>query len=109
MLTGVTESPLGTEVTGTLTSKANTTFTIEFFANDSNEPSGRTFLGFQKVNPNIWMWRCVSHGGHVYSFGYTRPASNFGGEKAFVRLCRSKDRLKWKTVHLDESRRPFLE
>ena len=35
------------QVTGTLTSKPNTTFTIEFFANDTSGASGHFFLGFE--------------------------------------------------------------
>jgi hypothetical protein len=39
-------------VSGTLTSQANTRFTLEFFANDANEPSGRYYLGSQSVTTN---------------------------------------------------------
>jgi hypothetical protein len=52
VLTSVNMMPLGMEVSGTLTSKPNTTFTIEFFANYTNEPSGRVSLGFETVRTN---------------------------------------------------------
>jgi hypothetical protein len=39
-------------VSGTLTTSPNTTYTVEFFANDTTAPSGRYFLGSQKVTTN---------------------------------------------------------
>jgi trimeric autotransporter adhesin len=52
VLTSVAMLPVSMQVSGSLTSTPNTTLTIEFFANDTNEPSGRYFLGFQKVKTN---------------------------------------------------------
>ncbi len=52
VLTSVQTLPLGVQVAGTLTSRPNTTFTIEFFANDTNGPSGRVYLGSLKVTTN---------------------------------------------------------
>lgn len=49
VLNSVLILPLGTQVSGTLTSSSNTTLTVEFFANDTNAPSGRHFLGSRKV------------------------------------------------------------
>jgi hypothetical protein len=47
VLTSATTDGTGTTVTGTLTSTPNATFTLEFFANDLNDPSGsgERFLG----------------------------------------------------------------
>jgi parallel beta-helix repeat protein len=52
VLTSVLAMPLGLQVSGTLTSRPRTTFTIEFFANDTNESSGRLFLGSETVRTN---------------------------------------------------------
>ncbi len=30
-------------------------------------------------DPNVWMWRYVTGGGHVYSLGYAKPGSRGGG------------------------------
>ena len=52
MLTSVQPAVSGVQVTGTLTSTPNTSFTIEFFASDANGPSGRMFLGLLTVKTN---------------------------------------------------------
>jgi hypothetical protein len=52
VLTSALAMPLGMQVSGTLSSKPNTTFTIEFFGNVLNVPSGRLFLGFMTVKTN---------------------------------------------------------
>jgi hypothetical protein len=52
VLTSVRMLPLGAQVSGTLTSTPNTAFTIEFFGNDTNDSSGRFYLGFQTVRTN---------------------------------------------------------
>jgi hypothetical protein len=52
VLTSVRAQPLGLQVSGTLNSTPNTLFTIEFFANDASQPSGRFALGFQVVRTN---------------------------------------------------------
>jgi hypothetical protein len=52
VLTSVQVLPLGALISGTLTSKPNTTFTIEFFANPTGGASGRTFLGSLTVRTN---------------------------------------------------------
>jgi hypothetical protein len=53
VLTAVSSSGSGTTITGTLQSVANTTYRIEFFANQTLDPSGygqgQTFLGFATV------------------------------------------------------------
>jgi parallel beta-helix repeat protein len=51
-LTSVVTGSLTIQVSGTLTSRPKTTFTVEFFANDTSGPSGRFFLGFLKVKTN---------------------------------------------------------
>jgi len=52
VLTSVSTLPPGAAISGTLTSRPKTAFTIEFFANDASEPSGRFYLGSQKVKTN---------------------------------------------------------
>jgi hypothetical protein len=52
VLTSILTLPLSTQISGTLSSTPNTTYTIEFFANDTNEPSGRFLLGSQVVKTN---------------------------------------------------------
>ncbi len=52
VLTSVQTSGPGIQVLGTLTSRPKTTFTVEFFANDTNAPSGRVYLGQMKVKTN---------------------------------------------------------
>src|SRR5262249_20928500 len=52
VLTSVHTLLQGLQVSGTLTSRPNTTFTIEFFANYASGPSGRFFLGSLKVKTN---------------------------------------------------------
>ena len=49
---GAIRSRLGIQVSGTLTSKPNTTFTIEFFANDTSGPSGPSSSGSVTVTTN---------------------------------------------------------
>jgi parallel beta-helix repeat protein len=50
--TSVLAMPLGMQVSGTLTTTPNATFTIEFFANNADESSGHYFLGSMKVKSN---------------------------------------------------------
>jgi titin len=52
VLTSVNTMPMSTQVSGTLNGTPNTTFTIEFFANDASEPSGHIFLGSEVVKTN---------------------------------------------------------
>jgi trimeric autotransporter adhesin len=52
VLTSVSMLPLGMQVSGTLTSKANTSYTIEFFASNGNDSAGRFSLGFLTVRTN---------------------------------------------------------
>ncbi len=52
VLTFVRRLPMSLRVSGALMSRPNTTFTIEFFANDVSGPSGRLFLGALKVRTN---------------------------------------------------------
>ncbi|HEV7998278.1 MAG TPA: hypothetical protein VGP63_00270, partial [Planctomycetaceae bacterium] len=52
VLTSVQTGGLGVQVLGTLTSRPNTTFTVEFFANATSAPSGHVYLGFLKVKTN---------------------------------------------------------
>jgi hypothetical protein len=52
VLASVLTFPLEMQVSGTLTSTPRTTFTVEFFANDTSEPSGRYYLGSETVKTN---------------------------------------------------------
>jgi hypothetical protein len=52
VLTSVETGVSSIQVSGTLTSKPKTTFTVEFFASDASGPSGRVFLGLLKVRTN---------------------------------------------------------
>ncbi len=52
VLTSVQTGGVGSQVLGTLTSRPKTSFTIEFFANDTDDPSGRVYLGQLKVKTN---------------------------------------------------------
>jgi hypothetical protein len=52
VLTSVSRLPLAMQVSGTLTSKANSTYAIEFFASAANDASGRYFLGSLTVKTN---------------------------------------------------------
>jgi hypothetical protein len=52
VLSSVHAVPLGTQVTGSLTSTASTTFTLEFFASTATGPSGRYLLGSTVVTTN---------------------------------------------------------
>jgi hypothetical protein len=52
VLTSVHAVAGGIQVSCALTSAANTTFTIEFFATETSGPSGRYFLGSLKVTTN---------------------------------------------------------
>jgi parallel beta-helix repeat protein len=52
VLNSVQTSGPGIQVLGTLTSRPNTAFTVEFFANDTSAPSGRVYLGLLNVKTN---------------------------------------------------------
>ena len=52
VLTAAVRKPLGMQVTGILTSKAKSTFTIEVFASSTSGPSGRISLGKMIVKTN---------------------------------------------------------
>jgi hypothetical protein len=49
-LTSAVSSNGSITIAGTLTSTANTTYTLEFFSNPSGTSQGKTFLGFIKVS-----------------------------------------------------------
>ena len=52
VLTSVQSVSGGIQIDGTLTTKPNTTFTLEFFANDQVAEEGQTFLGSITVKTN---------------------------------------------------------
>jgi hypothetical protein len=70
VLASVVRMPPGIQVFGTLTSSANTTFTIDFFENDTSAPSGRFFLGSLKVRTD---------GASHAAFTFFGPLSRAGG------------------------------
>jgi hypothetical protein len=49
VLTAVARLALGTQVTGNLAALPNTTYTIEFFANNANASSGQIFFGSKTI------------------------------------------------------------
>jgi hypothetical protein len=51
-LNSVVTGPLGITVSGKLVSTPNTTFTIQLYANNTNEPSGHYYLGSETVTTN---------------------------------------------------------
>ncbi|HEX4073125.1 MAG TPA: right-handed parallel beta-helix repeat-containing protein [Planctomycetaceae bacterium] len=53
VLTSVQASFLSIQVSGTLTSRPETVYTVEFFANDASGPSGRLFLGSVSVKTDV--------------------------------------------------------
>ncbi|WP_425613731.1 beta strand repeat-containing protein [Anatilimnocola sp. NA78] len=52
VLSTAVKKPLGTQISGILTSKPRTTYIIEFFASDVNAPSGKISLGTKSVTTN---------------------------------------------------------
>ena len=83
VLTSAVSLPLGMQVSGTLTSLPNTTFTIEFFANAVSGPSGRYFLGSQPVSTNAagsaaftFLLPLPPNGAHFITATATDPSSN---------------------------------
>ena len=48
-------------------------------------------------DPQVWMWRYVTHGEHVYSFGYRQRPKGRGGE-TYLRFYRSRDGVRWEGV-----------
>jgi parallel beta-helix repeat protein len=75
--------PLGTSIAGTLTSRANTDFTLEFFASTANDGSGQSFLGSLRVRTNSSGVATFTFVGPVLPTGYdvitstaTDPANN---------------------------------
>jgi hypothetical protein len=54
-------------------------------------------------DPNVWMWRYVTSGSHVYSIGYAKPGSKKGGGETFLRLYRSEDGVRWEAVGQTEA------
>lgn len=52
VLTSVQSSALAVQLKGSLTSKPNSTFVLEFYASDDNVPSGRYYMGAITVKTN---------------------------------------------------------
>ena len=45
----------------------------------------------------VWMWRYVTQGEYVYSFGYRQRPKGLGGE-TFLRFYRSRDGITWEKI-----------
>src|SRR5207245_3395813 len=84
-LTSASTGVANTIIAGTLNSTANTTFRIEFFANDTADPSnhgeGQTFLGFTNVTTDAggrasFNVNLANAGGPVIAATATDPAGN---------------------------------
>jgi hypothetical protein len=71
VLTTVTADVSSLQVTGTLTAKKKTSYTLEFFANDADGPSGRYYLGSLVVTTNK---------AGVAEFTYTGSAPPIGAD-----------------------------
>ncbi len=83
VLTTVTSLALSIRVAGHLTSTPNTTFTLEFFANYTSEPSGNKFLGGLKVTTNASGYATFTYvgarpptGAHFITATATDPSNN---------------------------------
>lgn len=53
-------------------------------------------------DPQVWMWRYLTHEEHVYSFGYHQRPKGRGGD-TFLRFYRSRNGLDWETVSQTEA------
>jgi hypothetical protein len=58
---------------------------------------GNTWDSRTVGDPQVWMWRYVTHGDYVYSFGYRQRPKGLGGE-TYLRFYRSRDGLAWEHV-----------
>lgn len=59
---------------------------------------GQRWQGPHKVgDPQVWMWRYVTHGDFVYSFGYRQRPKGRGGE-TFLRFYRSPNGVDWEQI-----------
>ncbi len=52
VVSGIQKTALGLKITGTLTAAPSTAYTVEFYANDQSDPSGRYYLGAAIVHTN---------------------------------------------------------
>jgi hypothetical protein len=68
VLTSVVTGSSTIQVSGTLTSRPKTTYTIEFFANTTSGTNGRVFLGLEKVKTN-------ASGVATFTFTHALPPS----------------------------------
>jgi hypothetical protein len=83
VLSSVHAIPTGTQVTGSLNSTADTTFTLEFFANTTTGPSGRYLLGSTIVTTNtlgiatfIFSGKALPSGASYVTATATDPVNN---------------------------------
>ena len=69
-----------------------------YITKDGNDWDGPHAVGDEQV----WMWRYVTQGEFVYSFGYRQRAKGQGGA-TFLRLYRSRDGVDWKQITQTEA------
>ncbi|MBA4016490.1 MAG: hypothetical protein C0483_04825 [Pirellula sp.] len=53
-------------------------------------------------DPQVWMWRFVTHGEFVYSLGYRQRPKGLGGD-TFLNFYRSRDGLTWERITQSEA------
>jgi hypothetical protein len=63
---------------------------------------GKTWESHVVGDPQVWMWRYVTHGDYVYSWGYRQRPKGMGGE-TFLRFYRSRDGVTWDKIVQSEA------
>jgi hypothetical protein len=63
---------------------------------------GKTWDSHSIGDPQVWMWRYVTHGKYVYSFGYRQRPKGLGGE-TFLNFYRSQDGANWEKITQTEA------
>jgi hypothetical protein len=58
---------------------------------------GKKWASHNIGDPQVWMWRYVTHGKYVYSFGYRQRPKGLGGE-TFLNFYRSLDGSNWEKI-----------
>jgi hypothetical protein len=63
---------------------------------------GKTWESRVVGDPQVWMWRFVTQGDYVYSFGYRQRPKGLGGE-TFLVFYRSPNGLDWERITQTEA------
>jgi hypothetical protein len=63
---------------------------------------GKTWESRTVGDPQVWMWRFVTRGDFVYSFGYRQRPKGLGGD-TFLVFYRSADGLEWERITQTEA------